>query len=38
MYVSCCLVTKLFLTLLGFVDFSLLGSYVHGISQARILE
>lgn len=38
LFVSCCSVTELFLTLLGFMDFSLLGSYVHGISQERILE
>ena len=35
---SCCLATKLFLTLCDPVDSSPLGCSVHGISQARILE
>ena len=34
----CCLVTKSFLTLCDLMDSSLLGSSVHGISQAEILE
>ena len=38
-YVSCCcLVPKSCLTLLQPIDCSLLGSSVHGISQAVILE
>ena len=35
---SCCLVANSCLTLHDFVDCSLPGSSVHGISQARILE
>ena len=35
---SCCLVTTSFLTLCDPMDSSLLGSSVHGISQAEILE
>ena len=40
MYVCCggCLVTKLCLTLCDPMHCNLPGSYVHGISQARILE
>ena len=34
----CCLVTKLCLTIYDPMDCSLLGPYVHGIFQARILE
>ena len=34
----CCLVAKSCLTLCDPKDYSLLGSSVHGISQARILE
>ena len=34
----CCLVAQLCLTLLQPPDYSLLGSSVHGISQARILD
>ena len=34
----CCLVTKLCLTLSDPMDYSLTGSFVHGISQARILQ
>ena len=34
----CCLVTKSCLTLCNLMDCSLPGSFVHGISQARILE
>ena len=33
-----CLVDQLFLTLCDFMDFSLPGSSVHGVFQARILE
>ena len=36
--VSCCLVTRSCPTLCDPTDHSLLGSSVHGISQARILE
>ena len=35
---SCCLVTKSCPTLFDPIDYSLPGSFVHGISQARILE
>ena len=35
---NCCLVPKLHLTLCDPVDCGMLGSSVHGISQARILE
>ena len=34
----CCLVTKLCLTLSDPMDYSLTRSFVHGISQARILQ
>ena len=34
----CCLITKSCLTLCNPADYSLSGSSVHGISQARILE
>ena len=34
----CCLVAKLCSSLLQPMDYSLPGSFVHGISQARILE
>ena len=38
LYACCSLVTKLCLTLCDPMDCSLPGSYVHGISQVRILE
>ena len=37
-FYCCCLVTKLFLTLCDPMDCSPLGSSVHGLSQARLLE
>ena len=37
-YVCCCSVTKLCLTPCNPTDYSLAGSSIHGISQARILE
>ena len=38
LYLCCCLVTKSCLNLCDPMDYSLPGSSVHGISQARILE
>ena len=38
LYLCCCLVTKSCLNLCDPMDYSLPGSFVHGISQARILE
>jgi len=35
---NCCLVAKSHLTLYDSMDYSPLGSFVHGVSQARILE